>query len=233
VPANWKLVWENNRECWHCNVSHPQYIRANFDHYNADDTPDRVRREIAEAVTRNEAEWAAAGLAVTHRETGMTLFPDAENGVWFSANRTPLVEGYVSETMDGRQVAPLMGDYARPTVGTLRMRSLPNFWNHSSCDHAVTTRLLPAGPQATHVRVIWLVDSDAQEGKDYDLKELLPFWQLTSEQDWQLCEGQQRGVRSSAYTPGPYSPQKEYNVASFVRWYLQMMTRNAAERTRP
>src|SRR5258708_20088358 len=28
VHANWKLVWENNRECFHCNVSHPQYIRA-------------------------------------------------------------------------------------------------------------------------------------------------------------------------------------------------------------
>ena len=37
VPANWKIVWENNRECYHCNVNHPQYIKANFDHYNADD----------------------------------------------------------------------------------------------------------------------------------------------------------------------------------------------------
>src|SRR6185436_6262678 len=33
IPANWKLVWENNRECYHCNVNHPQYIKANFDHY--------------------------------------------------------------------------------------------------------------------------------------------------------------------------------------------------------
>ena len=37
VAANWKIVWENNRECYHCNVNHPQYIKANFDHYNADD----------------------------------------------------------------------------------------------------------------------------------------------------------------------------------------------------
>src|SRR5688572_26257877 len=34
VAANWKLVWENNRECYHCNANHPQYIKANFDHYN-------------------------------------------------------------------------------------------------------------------------------------------------------------------------------------------------------
>jgi hypothetical protein len=25
--------------------------------------------------------------------------------------------------------------------------------------------------------------------------------------------------------PGPYSPHKEYNVAGFVRWYLQMLQR--------
>ena len=50
VAANWKIVWENNRECYHCNVNHPQYIKANFDHYNADDTSDRVQERIARAV---------------------------------------------------------------------------------------------------------------------------------------------------------------------------------------
>jgi Rieske 2Fe-2S family protein len=223
IQANWKLVWENNRECWHCNANHPQYIKANFDHYNSDDTPRRIQEEIAAAVARSETEWAAAGLAVSHKQTGMTVFPDAGHNVWFSANRTPLVEGYVSETMDGCQAAPLMGDYTGPTVGTLRLRTLPNFWNHSSCDHAVSTRLLPAGPRLTKARVIWLVDQAAVAGRDYDLEKILPFWRLTSEQDWQLCANQQRGVNSTAYTPGPYSPYKEYNVASFVRWYLQVL----------
>jgi len=223
VNANWKLVWENNRECYHCNLNHPQYIKANFDHYNADDTTARVREEIASAVAHNEGTWAAAGLGVTHTQTGMAKFPDADNNVWFSANRTPLVEGYVSETMDGKQVAPLMGDYQSADVGTLRIRTLPNFWNHSSCDHSVSTRLLPAGPQLTAVRVWWLVAEGAVAGRDFDLDKLLPFWRLTSEQDWQICERQQRGVSSSAYRPGPYSTYKEYNVDSFVRWYLKVL----------
>src|SRR5215510_12701722 len=114
VKANWKLVWENNRECFHCNLNHPQYIKANFDHYNADDTSPRIRAEIAAASERSEKKWAAAGLAVSHKQTGMTVFPDAENNIWFSANRTPLVDGYVSESMNGQQVAPLMGDYKEP-----------------------------------------------------------------------------------------------------------------------
>lgn len=228
VKANWKLVWENNRECYHCNLNHPQYTKANFDHYNADDTTPRIKEEIAAAVAHSEEKWAAAGLATTHKQSGMTRFPDAERNIWFSANRTPLVDGYVSETMDGQQAAPLMGDYKDADVGTLRMRTLPNFWNHSSCDHAVSTRLLPVGPQLTGVRVWWLVDEKAVDGRDYDLAKLMPFWQLTSEQDWAICERQQRGINSSAYTPGPYSTYKEYNVDSFVRWYLKkLMMRDA------
>ena len=50
VSANWKIVWENNRECYHCNVNHPQYIKANFDHYNADDTSERIQSRISNAV---------------------------------------------------------------------------------------------------------------------------------------------------------------------------------------
>jgi Rieske 2Fe-2S family protein len=225
VKANWKLVWENNRECFHCNANHPQYIKANFDHYNVDDTTPQIREQIKEAVRRSEAKWAADGLAASHKQTGMTTFPDSDRNIWYSANRTTLVESYVSETMDGKQVAPLMGDYRDPDVGTLRMRTLPNFWNHSSCDHGVSTRLFPAGPELTEVRVWWLVHETAVEGRDYDLAKLMPFWQLTSEQDWVICERQQRGVNSSAYAPGPYSTYKEYNVDAFIRWYLNQLQR--------
>jgi Rieske 2Fe-2S family protein len=223
VAANWKLVWENNRECYHCNVNHPQYIKANFDHYNADDLNERIQARIDKAVAHSEAKWSAAGLTVSHRRSGMVQFPDAEQNCWYAANRTPLVEGYVSETMDGRQVAPLMGDYPDADVGTLRIRTLPNMWFHASCDHAVSTRLLPTGLQRTAVRVTWLVDEKAVEGRDYRLEYIMPFWQLTSEQDWELCVRAQKGVNSSHYVPGPFSTYKEYNVDSFVRWCLHQL----------
>jgi glycine betaine catabolism A len=224
VAANWKLVWENNRECYHCNVNHPQYVKANFDHFNADDTNERIQSRIEKAVARSEEKWAAAGIAVSHRQSGMVQFPDAERNCWYSANRTPLVENYVSETMDGRQAAPLMGDYTDPDVGTLRVRTLPNMWHHASCDHAVTTRLLPTGLHKTSVRVMWLVDAKAVEGRDYHLEDITPFWQLTSEQDWELCEKAQKGVSSSHYVPGPFSTYKEYNVDAFVRWCLHQIS---------
>ena len=28
VAANWKLVWENSQECYHCNANHPEFIRT-------------------------------------------------------------------------------------------------------------------------------------------------------------------------------------------------------------
>ncbi len=225
VHANWKLVWENNRECYHCNVNHPQYIKANFDHYNVDDTIERVATQLATVTARSESKWATQGFSVTRTETGLTEFPDPEHNIWYSANRTPLVDGFLSETLDGKLVAPLMGEYTDAAdIGTLRMRMLPNFWNHSSCDHSVSTRLTPVDLTHTQIRMIWLVDERAEEGKDYDLEKMLPFWLWTAEQDWQICVNQQRGVNSQAYTPGPLSTYKEYNLDRFLRWYLLQMT---------
>jgi glycine betaine catabolism A len=227
VRANWKLVWENNRECWHCHAGHPEYVQANFD--SAADT-DRNREMAARRESEHATVLAASGLdasgatlagADNHAAPGLYPFPTP--GRWWSANRTPLVDGFVTESLDGRPVAPLMGSYEDYDVGTLRVRSVPNFWAHASSDHAVLTRLIPAGPERTRVTVTWLVDADAEPGRDYELGRLLPFWQLTSEQDWALCERNHAGVRSPAYVPGPYSPAREYNVAAFTDWYLQRL----------
>ena len=232
VAANWKLIYENNRECWHCHAGHPQYVKANFDA-----VPDTARnRELAAARAGSHAE-ALSGVAGQragnpgdtpdeHNQPGLYEFPTA--GRWWSANRTPLAPGFVTESLDGRPVAPLMGGYREYDVGTLRVRTVPNMWIHASADHAVVTRLLPDGPGATRVSVWWLVDQDAVEGRDYELERLLPFWQQTSEQDWDLCERNHAGVRSPAYTPGPYSPSREYNVLAFVRWYLGRLSGDAA-----
>ena len=223
VAANWKLVWENNRECWHCNAGHPQYVRANFD-----SAPDSERMRGLAATRARDHEQVLASTAeasdaqvLEHAQPGLYSFPTP--GRWWSANRTPMAEGFVTESIDGSPVAPLMGDYTGYDVGTLRVRTVPSFWCHASADHAVLTRLAPLTAERTAIRVQWLVDRNAQEGRDYDLQLLLPFWQLTSEQDWALCERNHTGVRSPAFTPGPYSRQREHNVIAFVDWYLGRM----------
>ncbi len=146
VPANWKLLWENNRECYHCNANHPQYVRSNFDIYEDARSSEAVKNRIAARVMHSEAKWVAVGLAVTHKSGGLPFFPDPEHNRWYSANRTVLAEGYESESMDGGGVAPLMGDYRDSDVGVLRLRTLPNFWNHSSCDHGGCLPSLVSAP---------------------------------------------------------------------------------------
>jgi phenylpropionate dioxygenase-like ring-hydroxylating dioxygenase large terminal subunit len=47
VEANWKLVWENNRECYHCTPRHPQYVKSNFDVYEEEHASPAVRQKIA------------------------------------------------------------------------------------------------------------------------------------------------------------------------------------------
>jgi glycine betaine catabolism A len=152
---------------------------------------------------------------------GLAAFPSP--GRAWSAHRTPLVEGFATESLDGGPVAPLMGGYKSYDVGVLRLRALPNFWCHASADHAVTTRLAPAGVETTEVVVTWLVDQKAAEGHDYSLDRLLPVWERTSAQDWQLCQQNQRGIRSRGYRPGPLSDRHEANVAAFHDWYREAM----------
>ena len=218
VAADWKVIFENNRECFHCPGAHREYVRANYDVHVGD-----VARET-EIATRTASEarrWAAMGLETPTLDSDMT-------GAWWRANRTPLVPGFVTESLDGKPVAPPMGDYREHDVGTLRVTLFPNFWMHGSGDHAVTTRLIPDGPGATRVRVDWLVRADAVEGRDYALDRLLPFWKLTSEQDWKICENVQKGIASRSYVPGPLSRVKEGNVARFVDWYVGEMRGDGA-----
>ncbi len=219
VEAGWKVVWENNRECWHCHVGHPEYIKSHFDTANLGSA--EVRERLA-AQTESMVD-ALGGLPAgeVYDGGGLATFPAP--GCSWSAHRTPLVEGFATESLDGAPVAPIMGDYESYEVGVLRLRALPNFWCHASADHAVTTRLAPAGLERTQAVVTWLVDQDAVEGRDYSLERLLPVWGRTSEQDWQLCERNQRGIRSSGYRPGPLSERHEANVAAFHDWYREAM----------
>lgn len=226
VKANWKLVFENNRECYHCAIAHPEYIKGTYDIH-------RFKPGLAAEVER-QTELAAArferlGLGVAVATSSMT-------GGYWRVSRSPLMEGWKTETLDGTPAAPLMGtfrDRGEWSMGTLRTTLFPNFWQHANDDHAVATRLTPIDAATTEVDVFWFVDKEAVEGRDYTLDHLLPFWQRTSEQDWSICEANQQGVSSPRYEPGPYNTAMETNVQHFVDWYLGALAMPAAAPARP
>ena len=213
VRANWKTLVENNRECYHCRVSHPEFCTSNYDLGLPGDT--RGDDGFDATLEREYARWRGLGLAPEE-----VSFP---GGAPYRVSRLPLKEGFLTETLDGALAAPLLGDLTDPNTGSLRVITLPNFWAHANCDYAMTTRLLPAGPNLTNVEVCFLVRKDAAEGVDYDPERVAAVWRATCEQDWELCENNSAGIRSVAYEPGPFSPVTESSVESFLRWYLDQM----------
>jgi Rieske 2Fe-2S family protein len=79
---------------------------------------------------------------------------------------------------------------------------------------------IPLNARETLVLGKWLVHKDAVEGVDYDLANLVKLWDVTNMEDRDLCELNQRGVNSPAYTPGPYSEIAESLVARFTNYYV-------------
>ena len=214
VGANWKTLVENNRECYHCRANHPEFCLSNFDLGVAGDS--RRNRGYEAALAAQHRRWTDLGLSPT-----ATSFP---GGAFFRVARLPLRDGYVTESLSGRLVAPLLGDLPSAEVGSLRVITLPNAWIHANADYAMTTRLTPISPGVTDVDITFLVRHDAVESQDYDLDELTAVWVATSEQDWDLCERNYAGVRSRGYLPGPLSSVTEGSVRTFHDWYLTALT---------
>lgn len=206
--ANWKLVIENNRECFHCAGSHPELLNTLQEY---DDTTDpRAPEEFKAQVARKEAAWEEERIPYKHLDVG------TRNRMV----RMPLLEGTVSMTMNGEPgCRKLMGRIKNPDLGSLRTLHLPNSWNHAMGDHVIAFQVIPLGPQKTEVVTKWVVHKDAVEGVDYDPEKLREVWDATNQQDRTLAENNQLGINSSAYQPGPYSETYEFGVINFIDWY--------------
>lgn len=215
VRANWKLLFENNRECYHCAVGHPEFCRSNYD---VGMPGDQRRDEHYEGLFRDRTEyWESHGLAV-----GPVNFPD---GQWFRCARVPLREGFVTESLDGQPVGPIMGDLGIRDTGSLRVINFPGSWFHFNSDNVNATQLFPVSATHSRARLTWLVDENAVAGVDYEIDRVAGLWKVTTEQDWELCEYNQAGIASSRYRPGRYSDTVEAGVELFVDWYLDELNR--------
>lgn len=211
--GNWKLVWENNRECYHCAGNHPELCRT-FPEASAVSGVSGAESvpEIVELWGRCEA----AGLPSRFR-----LSSDGQHRLV----RVPLIGDAESYTMSGAPAVrrPLADGLAEPRIGALLMFHYPSTWNHVLGDHAVSFQVMPLGPRQTALTTRWLVHKDAVEGVDYDVEDLTRVWTATNDQDRRIVEENQKGINSPAYEPGPYAPEDEGGTAQFVDWYCATM----------
>jgi Rieske 2Fe-2S family protein len=83
-------------------------------------------------------------------------------------------------------------------------------------DYLLLHRLVPEGADRTRVICDWLFEADTIALPGFDPSDAVAFWDLTNQQDWHVCELQQRGTKSSSWVAGRYSNQ-EASVHAFDR----------------
>ena len=64
-----------------------------------------------------------------------------------------------------------------------------------------------------------MVRGDAQEGKDYDVDELIWLWDVTTAADKEIIVNNSKGVHSKYYEPGPFSGMEDLEQI-YVEWIL-------------
>jgi Rieske 2Fe-2S family protein len=213
--GNWKLVWENNRECYHCAANHPELCRTYPEAPSATGVQGVMEDPEINPLWKN---CASAGLPAE--------FKMSEDGR-YRITRIPLLRDAVSYTMSGKAAVkkPLSEQVAGDTnIGAMLLFNYPVTWNHLMADHAISFRVMPISAEETLVTTKWLVHKDAVEGVDYDLDELTHVWIQTNDQDRQIVEENAVGIRSPAYQPGPYSVEHEGGVMQFLEWYTNTIT---------
>lgn len=209
--ANWKLVIENNRECYHCAGNHPELLVSLVEMALPNDA--RFGDEFRIMEEKGKL-WDSLGLP----------HAPVDGGTEFRCIRLPFRDGAYSMTMDGKPASKkLLGDLIEPDLGSVRAFRIPNNWHHFLSEMTIHFRVLPLGPNKTEVRTTWCVHEDAVEGWDYDIEHLSRVWIETNDQDKRLAEENQRGTKSLGYEPGPYSEISEFMILNFLDWYRGAM----------
>jgi glycine betaine catabolism A len=212
--ANWKLVMENARECYHCATGHPQ-LKVSFPvviNPGFDFGADKRTRDFLDKLSR------------------LGLPPAPLEGEWWSVGRYPLNPGMESISRNGKLVVGRRITALQELgIGGVRFATEPNSFCHVLPDYAFMFTAIPVGPQETMVVSKWLVHKDAVEGIDYRVEELTETWTATNLQDRDLAENNQRGVNGLGYSPGKYSPEAEDFLIKFSRWYRATASRALAE----
>jgi glycine betaine catabolism A len=203
--ANWKLVMENGRECYHCATGHPELAKTFPVNASAYFDIDKDH---------------SAGFNARMAALNLPIGPEEED--WWQASRFALNAGTTAMTMDGKPIVKkLMCEAGDGDIGSMRWAIEPHSFCHSTAEYTFAFFAMPVSPTETHVVSKWLVQEDAVEGVDYTVDDLTDLWTRTNMQDKAFAETNHAGILSPGYVPGPYSPDAEPLTMRFVDWYCR------------
>ncbi|HIQ18496.1 MAG TPA: aromatic ring-hydroxylating dioxygenase subunit alpha [Novosphingobium capsulatum] len=211
--ANWKLVMENNRECYHCESNHPELLNSLSGEGFGKGNPEDGVAGSHEAVDAERKHWQEMGIW-----RDLIEFPD---NWWHRVARLGLAHGALSQTIDGQPASKKLiwpFDHAEPT--SISVWTHPNSWHHFCCDHVITFSVMPLSAGQTLVRTSWLVHEDAVEGEDYTVENLTKVWKATNRQDRKLAELNHAGIATDGYRQGQYALEENL-VDAFKTFYVE------------
>lgn len=186
LEANWKLIFLNFNECYHCAVAH---------------------KELSKYISDKSAQ------------------NDLSDG--------PFLGGLMDILNNGQSVTRSGELCSLPLGGVLTARTskkgyyytiLGNLLLNIHPDYLMFHCLYPQSAGKTRVESDWLFHPDSGNSPEDKVRQQEPvdIWKETNREDWELCELQQKGIRSRAYRSGYYS-NRESLLAAFDKEYLRLM----------
>jgi len=183
IRANWKLIFENYSECYHCPGVHPALQRL---------TPyDLAENDLCEGPFLGGFMPITKGHSLTM--TG--------NACALPVSSPP--------SLDSSAATIKAEDDDRVFYYSI----FPNMLLSMHPDYVMVHQLWPQSPERTLVHCEWFFHPEAFDRSDFHPEDAIEFWDMTNKQDWHVCELSQQGITSRAYRPGPYSPRESIPAA--------------------
>jgi Rieske 2Fe-2S family protein len=193
VKANWKLMFENYSECYHCPGVHPMLSKVS--------PYDSAENDLTEGPFLGGFMRINKGTSLTMSGEACALRIEQE-----LATASPSDGGQEHEGKDR----------------VFYYSIFPNMLLSMHPEYVMVHQLWPQAPDRTLIACDWFFHPDAFVRPDFKPEDAIEFWDVTNRQDWHVCELSQQGIASRAYEPGPYS-SRESIPAAWDREYLRQM----------
>jgi len=208
VGANWKLMFQNYSECYHCLGVHPELSKIS--------PHDSAENDLTEGPFLGGFMRIAKGRSLTMSGKACALgIADSSR----AHDHAPARDRNPSQEIENDY------DHEHEQDGKNRVfyySIFPNMLLSLHPDYVMVHQLRPESPARTLIFCNWFFHPEAFEREDFKPEDAIEFWDMVNKQDWHVCELSQQGISSRGYVPGPYSA-RESIPAAWDQEYLRQM----------
>jgi len=194
LKCNWKLFWENFNECLHCPKVHPDLCRL---------VPIYSRGLM---VRKDDPSWRDHAGDDSPRRSGR------------------LRDGAQTWSEDGLAVGPpfpgLTGEEL--DIGHTYAVALPSLFVVGHVDYVRSVQITPVDSETMEINAEWLFSPEVLAAEEFDPAAVASFAEQVMREDGEICEVNQRGIRSAS-APHGVLMQEEYEVFAFQEWVRQAL----------